>query len=253
MPVKRLFVDQSLAAGSTLALDGAAAHYLGRVLRARVGDAVQVFNGDGREFAAAITQITRDAVALAVHESVAAAPEPRVAITLLQALSRNEKMDLAIQKAVELGVHSIRPVAVERSVMRLDDVRTIRRTEHWQQVAIHAAQQCGRAVVPAVHAPVALGAALDASADVGFGIVADPEATQSLGQCLDEAGDGVDAARILVGPEGGLTEGEIALATRSGLHAVRAGPRVLRTETAALALVTVLQWRFGDLGGAGSD
>ncbi|MEM6808852.1 MAG: 16S rRNA (uracil(1498)-N(3))-methyltransferase [Pseudomonadota bacterium] len=250
MPVKRLFVDQPIAAGSTLALDGAAAHYLGRVLRARVGNTVQVFNGDGREFAAEMTRITRDAVVLDVHDAVAAAPEPRVAITLMQALSRNEKMDLAIQKAVELGVHSIRPVAVERSVMRLDDTRTARRTEHWQQVAVHAAQQCGRAVVPEVHAPATLGDALNASADVGLGIVADPQAAQSLGDCLDKAGDGVDAARLLVGPEGGLTADEIALATTSGLHAVRAGPRVLRTETAALALVTVLQWRFGDLGGA---
>ncbi|MEO0345635.1 MAG: 16S rRNA (uracil(1498)-N(3))-methyltransferase [Pseudomonadota bacterium] len=250
MPVKRLFVDQPLAAGSTLALDGATAHYLGRVLRARLGNTVQIFNGNGHEFAAEITRITRDAIVLDVHETVAAAPEPRIAITLMQALSRNEKMDLAIQKAVELGVSSIRPVAVERSVMRLDDSRTVRRTEHWQQVAVHAAQQCGRAVVPEVHAPVTLGEALDSSADVGFGIVADPEAAQSLHDCLCGAGDGVDAARIMVGPEGGLTADEIALATASGLHAVHAGPRVLRTETAALALVTVLQWHFGDLGGA---
>ena len=250
MPVKRLFVDHALAAGSPLTLDGAAAHYLGRVLRARVGNTVQVFNGDGREFAATITQITRNAVVLEIGDAVVAAPEPRVAITLIQALSRNEKMDLAIQKAVELGVHNIRPVAVERSVMRLDDQRTARRTEHWQQVAVHAAQQCGRAIVPEVHAPAALGDALEASADVGFGIVADPEGVQSLRDCLEDAGNDVTAARLLVGPEGGLTADEIARATASGLHAVRAGPRVLRTETAALALVTVLQWRFGDLGGA---
>ncbi|MEO1596153.1 MAG: 16S rRNA (uracil(1498)-N(3))-methyltransferase [Pseudomonadota bacterium] len=250
MPVKRLFVEQPLAAGSALKLDGAAAHYLGRVLRARVGTPVQVFNGDGREYQAAIAQISRETVALSVGAAVPAAPEPRVAITLLQALSRNEKMDLAIQKAVELGVHSIRPVAVERSVMRLDDTRTARRTEHWQQVAVHAAQQCGRAVVPEVHAPATLGEALDAGADIGFGVVADPEAAQSLGDFLDAAEERVDAACVLVGPEGGLTDAEIALATAAGLHAVRAGPRVLRTETAALALVTVLQWRFGDLGGA---
>ena len=248
MPIKRLYVEHPLAPGQELRLQDAAAHYLGRVLRARPGDTVQVFNGDGREFAASVDAVTRHAVSLHVGDAVAAVPEPPVAVTLMQALSRNEKMDLAIQKAVELGVASIRPVAVTRSVMKLDAARGGKRLEHWRQVAVHAAQQCGRAVVPEVHPPAALDAVLG-EARLGFGIVADPRAERSLAACLDAAPARVAEAAVLVGPEGGLTDAEIAAAVAAGMHPCRAGPRVLRTETAALALVTVLQLRFGDLGG----
>lgn len=249
MSPKRLFVEQPLAPGCGIELDGDAAHYLGRVLRARAGDTLNLFNGDGLEFAATVANITRGTVTLSVGQAVAATPESPVAITLVQAMSRNEKMDLAVQKAVELGVHAIRPVAVERSVMRLDSERSGRRVTHWRQVAISAAQQCGRAVIPEVHAPSSLDEVLrDSRLDVG--VVADPAATQTLGQCLArEKKRPVASAGLLVGPEGGLTAGEIEQAVAAGWHACQAGPRVLRTETAALALAAVLQWHFGDLAG----
>ena len=247
MPVKRLFVEGPLGPGQHIRLEGDAAHYLGRVLRARRGDLVRLFDGTGAEYEARVVAADRGTVTLDTLAAVDALPEPAVAITLIQALSRNEKMDLAIQKAVELGVSSVRPVAVTRSVMKLDGSRADRRHEHWRQVAVHAAQQSGRAVVPEVHAPAALDAVLGAL-EPGFGIVADPRAAQSLSDCLAAAPEGVQAASLLVGPEGGLTDEEIAQATAAGFHACRAGPRVMRTETAALALVAALQLHFGDLG-----
>ena len=252
MPIKRLFVEHPLAAGARLVLDGDAAHYLGRVLRARPGDPLTVFNGDGAEYAATVHDLARGSVTLDVSTTIDAMAEPPVAITLLQALSRNEKMDVAIQKAVELGAAEIRPVAVERSVMRLDDERAARRAAHWRQVAVHAAQQCGRAIVPAVHAPVPLDDVL-AAGGLGFGIVADPDAGQTLATTL--AGAPRERARIslLVGPEGGLTAQEIAAAAAAGMRPSRAGPRVLRTETAAVALLAILQWHFGDFGGGAAQ
>lgn len=247
MPVKRLFVEGPLGPGQHIRLEGDPAHYLGRVLRARRGDLVRLFDGTGDEYEARVVALDRGTVTLDTAAAVDALPEPAVAITLMQALSRNEKMDLAIQKAVELGVSSVRPVAVTRSVMKLDGNRAGRRLEHWRQVAVHAAQQSGRAVVPEVHAPAPLDAAL-ADAAPGFGIVADPRAAMSLSDCLAAAPDHVRSVSLLVGPEGGLTEEEIALATGAGMHACRAGPRVMRTETAAVALVAALQLTLGDLG-----
>lgn len=248
MPVKRLFVEGPLGPGQHLRLQGDAAHYLGRVLRARRGDLVRLFDGTGVEYEARVVAADRGTVTLDTGAALDALPEPAVAITLIQALSRNEKMDLAIQKAVELGVASVRPVAVTRSVMKLDGDRAVRRHEHWRQVAVHAAQQCGRAVVPEVHAPAPLEQVL-ADVNLGFGIVADPLAPATLADCLADAPETVAVASVLVGPEGGLTGEEIAAATRAGMLACRAGPRVMRTETAAVALVAVLQLRLGDLGG----
>lgn len=248
MPVKRLYVEAALEPGCRLALTDDAAHYLGRVLRAKPGEALRVFSPDGAEFDATVATLGRRSVELAVGDPVDAMPESPLRLIVLQAMSRNEKMDFVVQKAVELGATDIAPVAVERSVMRLDDARGARRLVHWRQVAVHAAQQCGRVVVPAVHPPRSLADAL-AATPAPFGIVADPLAARTLGEVLDRVAQPPRAARVLIGPEGGLTDDELARAAEAGLTGCRIGPRILRTETAAVTLMAALQIRFGDLAG----
>ncbi len=249
MSHKRLFVDEPLHAGHTLQLGADIAHYLGRVLRARPADEVLLFNGDGRQWHAGIRQLERRSVTLEVGSEAAATPESPLHITLWQALSRNEKMDLVIQKAVELGVAAIRPVIVERSVMQLDTRRATRRQEHWRSVAINAAQQCGRCVIPSVHVPLDLAAALQTYDQSGSALLAAPDASSTLSECLKKNPGAQPALHLLIGPEGGFTPDESALAVQQGFSAFRAGPRVLRTETAAIALLAIAQYVWGDVGG----
>jgi 16S rRNA (uracil1498-N3)-methyltransferase len=161
---------------------------------------------------------------------------------------RGERMDFTIQKAVELGVRTIVPVITQRSVVRLDAARRARRLDHWRGVAIHASQQCGRTRVPAVSSACGLDEWLGENAGRGHqsGFVLTPEAARSLDEVETVSGP----VALLIGPEGGLSDEEQALAVRSGMQALALGPRILRTETAALAAITALQLTWGDLSAA---
>ncbi|MEL6870479.1 MAG: 16S rRNA (uracil(1498)-N(3))-methyltransferase [Pseudomonadota bacterium] len=245
MPDKRLYIDTPLRAAQTLDVDGDAAHYLGRVMRARIGERVRLFNGDGLDYPAQITALTRREVSFHVGTPIAAIPESRQSIELWLALSRNEKMDLALQKAVELGVQRLQPVTVERSVMQLDAARVEKRLAHWRGVAISAAQQCGRAVLMDVAKPQSISHLLDQPIHEGLNVLAAPDADASLPAVLS-AFTGAGSIRLAVGPEGGFTADETADLLAHGFVAARAGPRVLRTETAAIALVAAVQAICGD-------
>ena len=157
-----------------------------------------------------------------------------MAVTLVQGISRGEKMDLTIQKATELGAAEIRPVLTERGVVRLPAERAASRARHWRKVAISACQQCGRSVVPAIAAPAALADAL-------------PGAEKTLGDTLAGMPSAASLS-LLIGPEGGFSHAEIDDALAADVRPFRAGPRVLRTETAAIALLAILQYALGDLG-----
>jgi 16S rRNA (uracil1498-N3)-methyltransferase len=242
MSAPRFHVAVALTPGARLALPESAAHHAARVLRLRVGDRVTLFDGRGGEYAATITAVDRRAVEVELGAARAIERESPLAVTLVQAVSSGERMDLTIQKAVELGVAGIQPVTSERSVVRLAGERAERRAAHWQQIAISACEQCGRNRVPEVRPLAPLAAWLATSPPAAQRWLLWPEA----GTGLRDLPRPEAAIELLVGPEGGLTESEAERARAAGFRPLRLGPRVLRTETAAPALLAALQALWGD-------
>lgn len=240
MRLTRIHVPERLAVGQQVTLPEAASLHIARVLRLAVGAPVLLFDGHGGEYQAVIVQLARGAVRAAVERHQAIEREARLQITLLQALARSEKMDWIIQKTTELGVHRIVPLALERSVVKLDERQADKRLAHWRAVAVSACEQCGRNRLPAITAPASLTAALDRA--TGLRLLLDPDATEPLQAHGDALGGSVS---LLIGPEGGLTSAETAAAVTAGFQAVSFGARILRTETAAVAAVSVLQF-LGD-------
>lgn len=245
MRIPRIHVPAPLEDGADLALPEAAARHVTRVLRLRPGARLRVFDGAGREHAAELVEARRDAVRVRVLGPVEARAESPLAVTLLQGVCRGERMDLVVRKAVELGAVRIVAVLTERSVPRLEGARAGRRHAHWQAVAVAAAEQCGRAVVPEVTAPRPLAEALGDDALPARRLLLDPDAATGP-RALAPPDDGRLA--LLVGPEGGLADRERAAARAAGFVGLRLGPRILRTETAGLAALAVLQALHGDLG-----
>lgn len=237
MRLWRCHLPSRLTAGAETALPDALAHRLQTVLRVRVGESIRLFDGAGNEHLAQLTKLTKSSATAVIGERIDAALESPLAITLGQGICRGEKMDLVIQKATELGVARIVPLDTERVEVRLEGERLARRIEHWQQVAISAAEQSGRGVVPEVAAPVSIAEFASDEA-----LVLDPAATGRV-QSLPA----MTRVSLIVGPEGGLTEREVDLAVGRGATALRLGPRTLRTETAGLAAIAALQSKFGDL------
>ena len=240
----RLYVDLQLAAGARITLPEAARHHVTRVLRLGAGDALTVFDGRGGEYDAAIERTPRGAVVVDVGAKLAVDRESALIVELGQGICKSDRMDLVIQKATELGVRTIRPVLCERTVVKLDPARAERRMAHWRAIAVHAAQQSGRTRIPEVTGVEDLDAWF-ARPGAGPGLVLSPRAQASVSDLAPPAPGKV--VRLLVGPEGGLAPWEVERARAAGFTGLRLGPRVLRTETAALVALGVLQARWGDL------
>jgi 16S rRNA (uracil1498-N3)-methyltransferase len=242
MRLTRVYVDAPLASGMRVTLQGSAAGHLTRVLRLRVGEALTVFNGAGGEYAASIEHAHAGRVAVAIGELRAIERESPLTLTLAQGVSRGERMDLVVQKATELGASGLAPVLAERSVVRLTAQQADRRLNHWRAIAIAACEQSGRNRLPAIASPVPLKDFLRTN-DGSMRLLLSPAATATLAD-LPRL---VSAITVLIGPEGGLAETEQEAAVAAGFKPLRLGPRVLRTETAAIAALTLLQREFGDL------
>jgi 16S rRNA (uracil1498-N3)-methyltransferase len=213
------------------------------VLRLTLGDAVILFNGDGGESDAHISSMGKDHVAVRVGAWRSREAEPPVPVTLVQGLSARERMDFTLQKAVELGVAEIFPVETRRSVMRLADERAARRVEHWQNLVVAACEQCGRNRVPRVHPVCALPDWLGAHAPQAAEqrLILSPRAETRLRNL-----PAPHRVQLLAGPEGGFAPEEVDTAQACGFTPVRLGPRVLRTETAALAALAAIHALWGD-------
>ena len=239
----RIFVHDPLAPGQRLVLEDEAAAHLGRVLRTRPGEPVTLFDGSGPEFAGEIVEATRRSVAIAVGARRDADRESSLELVLLQGVCRNERMDWVVRKATELGVSAIRPVLTARSVVKLDPAKVPPKIEHWRAIAISACEQCGRNTLPDILPPLPVPGALSAHAGA-TGVLLDPEAKGGPATLDRPQGP----LCLLVGPEGGLDEREREAARARGYRGIRLGPRILRTETAALTGVALLQAWFGDLG-----
>lgn len=239
----RIFLEQALREGARIELPAAAARHLLQVLRLRAGDAFVAFNGEGGEFEARIeTAGRRDAVArIGTFRNVDR--ESPLSVTLAQCVSKGERMDYSLQKAVELGVAAVQPLLSGRSVVRVDEERWEKKHEHWRGVIVSACEQCGRTRVPPLAPVVPLTQWLGTATD-WTRLVLDPVGGESL-QSLSVPRNA--PVVLLVGPEGGLTEQELGAARRAGFTGLKLGPRVLRTETAGVAALAALQAMWGDL------
>ncbi len=245
MRVPRLHVPQALVPGTELELDPRAARHCATVLRLRAGAPVILFDGEGTEAAGRLVLVGRGTARVQVEALRDPLPEPALALHLVMGLARGERMDWVIQKAVELGVHSITPVITERSVVRLREDNRRRRMDHWRGVLVGACEQCGRARLPALHEPLALADYLAQPAR-GLRLVLSP-----AGETGPHRLQAAHAAELLIGPEGGLAPHEHEAAAAAGFTALRLGPRILRTETAAVAALACLQVLWGDMGAGG--
>ncbi|MGC4029592.1 MAG: 16S rRNA (uracil(1498)-N(3))-methyltransferase [Steroidobacteraceae bacterium] len=249
MRLTRVHLSAALQPGAVLPLPDTAARHVARVLRLAAGDALRVFDGAGHEFEAVIASVQRGQVQLRIGAAVANHGESPLAITLLQGVARGEKMDFILQKATELGVTRIVPLLMARSTVKLDDSGIAKRQAHWQAVLASACEQCGRARLPVLTPATALGAALAGEAREGdLRLLLAPQAGSPslpalLGRHATTASDGI---QLLVGPEGGFDDAELAQALAAGYLRCRLGPRVLRTETAGLAAIAALQALAGD-------
>jgi len=239
MRVSRIYVESPLAPGQTIDLDRRAAHYVFQVLRLRAGQSLTLFNGDGRDLAATLLHSDRRSCRVRVVSPVSTEPTDGLQLTLGIGVSRGERMDFAIQKAVELGVSAITVLATRRSVVQLDDNRLRKRLEHWRGIVISACEQSGRKRLPPIDFSTDLGNWLDRHRD---GILLHHEAAGTLPELPAPSGP----INLLIGPEGGLDETERQVAVDYGYRAVRLGPRVMRTETAPLAALAAMQVLWGD-------
>ena len=239
----RFYCPPPLLLKGSFELPADAAHHASRVLRLREGNAVQIFDGLGNECHGVISEMAGKRVVISDITPTNTNRESPLHITLAQALSSSEKMDWVIQKATELGVTEIQPLATERSVAKLSGERVEKRIEHWQQVAIAACEQCGRNVLPKIHAPLDLMTWLQAMRNNTVSkFIFLPDGSTSL---TSEAKP-TDKIILLIGAEGGFAPAESQSALLCGFTPIRIGARVLRTETAAIAGLAALQTLWGD-------
>ena len=244
----RFFVPQLY--NEEMYIEGVDARHISKVLRMQPGDKLQIVSDDGVSAMAEITAIASERVSVRCLEKLAESHEPRVRLVLAQGLAKGEKMDFIIQKAVEMGAYSVIPVAMEHSVVRLDGSKAAKKVERWQKIAESAAKQSKRDIIPQVQ-PVQSMAEMLASGDCETKIIAyECEDRLSLKAALKaaEAAGGIKELLLIIGPEGGISEGELELARQAGAVPVSLGRRILRAETAGLVAISAIFYETGDLG-----
>jgi 16S rRNA (uracil1498-N3)-methyltransferase len=241
MRIPRVFVDTELGGANTIALPREQSHYLSRVLRLRKEAPVILFNGrSARDYAGHIEFIDKSAVCVRIEDARENHRESPLVTHIGIGLSKGDRMDWAIQKATELGITSITPLFTQRCEVKLSPARVENRLKHWRQVAISACEQSGRSTVPEIGTPITLQDWTE-NQKADLKLVLHPEQTTNLSSLSKP-----DSVCLLIGPEGGFTEEEIELALRSDYLAAGLGPRILRTETAPVAALSLLQFLWGD-------
>ena len=241
MRIPRIYTGQVLQAESTFELEPGPSQHIARALRMQVGDSLVLFDGRGGEYPAVIAELAKKHVAVTTGKHHLQDVESPLAVHLGIAVSRGERMDWIVQKATELGIAAITPLFSQRTEVKLKGERADRKLRHWQQIAVSACEQCGRNRLPVIHAIRDIDNWLQATeADRKFVL------HHRSDQCAN-SDRAPHSLALLVGPEGGLTPEEISAAEGNGYQPLRLGPRVLRTETAPLAAIAILQARWGDM------
>lgn len=242
MRIPRFYVPEVAASGEIISVTGQTAHHVTQVLRLRPGALIRLFNGHGPEWEAVLLQSRRAGIQLEVGSAVATIDEPSICITLAQGITRNDRMDFILQKAVELGVSRILPLWMQRSQGRVRGDRLEKRCRHWQGVIISACEQCGRSTLPQLSAPENYAEWIGTPRSSGHCLMLQPDSNHVIHDLPPPPGDSI----VLVGPEGGLEAEEQQLATAAGFTGIRLGQRILRTETAALSALACMQALWGD-------
>lgn len=240
MRIPRIFTPDPLSSEKTVVLQGTEATHIARVLRMKPKDKIHLFDGREGQWLAEISAVVKQKVDVNLLEFFEDNRESFLRISLGQCLSRGERMDYAIQKATEMGVTNITPLFSERCEVKLNAERQEKRLRHWQQLAISACEQCGRNIVPVIHPPCSVHQWVRAC-DESLKLVLHHRTEKPLSGFEPPL-----SAALLIGPEGGLSLDEISQAEQEGFYAVALGPRVLRTETAPVAAIAVLQYLWGD-------
>jgi 16S rRNA (uracil1498-N3)-methyltransferase len=244
----RFYSPENLRLGSLVKLSDSASIHATRVMRLNVGDKMFLFdgtlhNGNGADFECELVSLQKNATLARVLSAREVNSESPLNITLLLGISAGDRMDIGIQKAVELGVNLIVPIKTERSVVKLDEKKAKKRVEHWQHIVIAACEQSGRAILPMVEIPTTLSTfCAKPAAEKTSRIILDPISDKRLADLSKPNGE----IQLLIGAEGGLSANEIALASRQGFIGVQLGKRILRTETAPLAAIATMQTLWGD-------
>ncbi|RTE67199.1 16S rRNA (uracil(1498)-N(3))-methyltransferase [Amphritea opalescens] len=242
MRIPRFYEPQAIIEGQPLSLSDSVVQHVSRALRMRPGDTLILFNGDGCEYTAELTEVAKRSASVQITQTVKPQRVSPLTITLGQSISRGERMDYAVQKATELGMNRMVPLFTERCEVRLNNDRQDKRRQHWQQVAVSACEQSLRCDLPEIGEPQSLNDWLD-NVEADLKLVLHHHTEQPLGDFAKP-----DSIALLIGPEGGLSEAEVELALAKGFKPVAFGPRVFRTETAPVAALSVLQYLWGDLG-----
>jgi len=243
MRIPRIYHSDALSPQQTVTLEPDAANHVGRVLRLGIDAPIILFNGQGGQYNAILIESGKKNVVAKVNDFEAFESESPLSIHLGQGISRGDKMEMTIQKAVELGVTEITPLFTERCGVKLTGERLAKKLTQWKKIVISACEQCGRNTIPTIHQPISLEQWLSQPSDE-LKLNLHPRASYSINS-LPQPTNGI---RLVIGPEGGLSDIEIEQASQSGFDEVLIGPRVLRTETAGLTVISALQTRFGDLG-----
>jgi 16S rRNA (uracil1498-N3)-methyltransferase len=242
MRIPRTYIKQTLVGNSMVTLDAVASNHLTRVLRLKPGAALRVFNGEGGEYDAILQSSSKKQAIIELGAFHAVDRESTLQVTLAQGIARGERMDLIIQKAVELGVSHIVPLQTSRTVVRLDEDRADKRLQHWQGIIIAACEQSGRNTLPTLSAIQSFEQWVT-SGDQDMPVMLDPMAEQTIAGLPQPSGK----LELLIGPEGGLSGQERDTAYASGFQGLRLGPRILRTETATISGLSLIQSYWGDL------
>lgn len=241
----RFFVSPNQINGARAIIEGSDVNHIAKVLRMKIGEELTISDGTGYDYFCTISKLDNDAVFLDIQNKWESFSELPVKVTLFQGLPKADKMELIIQKTVELGVHEIVPVAMSRSIVKLDDKKASKKVERWQSISESAAKQAGRGIIPKVTEPMTYAKALEYAKEMDS-ILVPYENAEGISYTKEIIGGLKDCRRvaIFIGPEGGFAESEIEKATEAGAKIITLGKRILRTETAGLAAMSIMMFEL---------
>jgi len=244
--MNRFYHSGQINIDETIVLDEFAAHHAQKVMRLKNNDQLILFNGDGSDYTGHVIIISKRQVQVSIKSKKSIESESNIRVILLQALTSSEKMDLIIQKTTELGISEIQPIVCERSVVKIKNEKIEKKLLHWRQVSIAACEQCGRAEIPTIYKPVNIIKYLEkiSESDKTTKIILSPEATKSLNNSTPNIKQDI---KVLIGPEGDFTKQELDYSIQKGFSPIKIGPRILRTETAPICILSILQYKYGDI------
>jgi 16S rRNA (uracil1498-N3)-methyltransferase len=239
----RFYHSNPLGLNQIITLDEFASHHALRVMRVKVDDFLILFNGDGFEYRGRVSDINKKTINVEILSKEKNNSESSININLFQSISSNEKMDMVIQKATELGVSSIQPIFTSRSTIKLSLDRTKKRVIHWKQVSISACEQSGRSKIPTIKSPIEFDQISEGIKTNSLNLLLHPDNLEESSNLPNEYSGDIN---IFIGPEGGFRQDEVLLLKKQNCINIQLGPRILRTETAPLAIIAILQYKYGD-------